>query len=238
MKLDYIHLRERVYQVLRREIVENRISPGTKLKEVELADRLGVSRTPVREAINMLGQDGLVEIVPRHGVFVKDLQVGDLRGIFEVREVLEGLAARLATRNDTHKLASRLSRLYEGIGEKDFANLERMSQLNRKFHDLLIGACENERLISILNNLHDALFLARLRAIPTAERARVSYEEHLQIIKAVEDKEPDIAETLVRNHIHQAALDRLGRLDKSPPKAAKKPRGRSADLLFLGGRTH
>lgn len=236
MRLDYIHLRERVYQVLRREIVENRIGPGTKLKEVELAEHLGVSRTPVREAINMLGQDGLVEIVPRHGVFVKDLQAGDLRGIFEIREVLEGLAARLATRNDHQKLGLRLSRLYEGIGEKDFPNLERMSLLNRKFHDLLIASCQNERLVSILNNLHDALFLARIRTLPNADRARVSYSEHLQIIKAVKENDAEAAEILLRNHIRRAALDRLERMVGSVPQSSEKTRNPSENLLLFGGK--
>lgn len=236
MRLDYTHLRERVYQLLKREILESRITPGTKLKELELASRLGVSRTPVREAIQMLGQDGLVEVVPRYGVFVKDLRVADLKGIFEIREVLEGLAARLATQSENRKLAQKLSKLYEGIEKKDFANLERMSQLNRKFHDILISASGNEKLVSILNNLHDALFLAQIRTLPSEERARISYNEHLAIIKAVEENKPETAEALLHGHIHRAAMLRLEEPGSSTPKTERKPADRSLRLLSSPGR--
>lgn len=206
--LDHPNLPTRAYEVIKRKIVNGEITPGTKLQEDRLAEELGISRTPVREALSRLAQEGLVEIIPRRGRYVVDLSLPDIIHLLEIREALEGMAARLATANITREALARMRAYFEGRGKeirrKDF---EGYLQADMDFHDLLMKTSGNERLVQLMSTLYDHIQMLRLRSVVLPGRAEASLREHLSIIEALEKEDPDLAEERVREHIRNVKAD-------------------------------
>ena len=196
------NLKEAVYQRLKESIVRGEISPGSKLVETQISQKLGVSRTPLREAISRLGQEGLLEVIPRHGTFVRKQSVNEILESLEIREALEGLAARLAARHATPEIVQKMKSCFSDFSPKNVEkSIKEYAQQNVRFHHLVIQASQNRRLIGLIRNLFDQMDMVRLHTIVLPGRARNSLAEHREIIRLIEKKKGDLAEKLLRFHI-------------------------------------
>lgn len=196
------NLKEAVYQRLKKSIIRGKVLPGSKLVETQIAQRLGVSRTPLREAINRLEQNGFVEIFPRRGAFVKKHSLQEILEHLELREVLEGLAGRLAARHAKPEIIKEMKDCFRGFTPGNVERfIESYSHRNVCFHNLIIQACQNRKLISIIRNLYDQMDMVRLHTIVLPGRAKKSLAEHRTILQFVEKRQGDLAETHLRAHI-------------------------------------
>ena len=199
---------ERAYQQLRAAIQAGQLSPGTRLREVELAESLGLSRTPVREALSRLESEGLVVNEPNRGMMVTQLDASMVSELYVMREVLEGTAAALAARHATDVEIS----LLRDIVERDLAmadDPDRLAANNRLFHETLHRCAHNRYLLKTLRSLHESMALLGRTTLAVPGRARVSYEEHLALVEALEKRDPALAEQITRRHIQQAYKVRL-----------------------------
>ena len=151
---EYLPLRDLVFNTLRQAILKGELKPGERLMEIQLAEELGVSRTPVREAIRKLELEGYVIMMPRRGTYVANLSIRDINEVFEIRTSLESLSNGLAAERITNEELEQLQRLLVEIGNDIEKNdMEKIVEVDTKFHDLLYQASRNQRLIGIISNL-------------------------------------------------------------------------------------
>jgi DNA-binding GntR family transcriptional regulator len=199
-----LSLGSQAYQELKRIILEGQVSPGAKLNEVELARALGISRTPIREAINRLEKESLVEIFPQRGAFVVQFTEKDVYELFLIRENLEGLAARLAAERITPASLIKLEACVEGFQEpfRD-RDIQRYSREDLKFHQTIILLSDARRLIQLVSSLHDHIRMFRLTTRGLSDRMKASLADHRQIIEALGKKSPDEAEQKMRQHLQR-----------------------------------
>ena len=187
---------------MKESIVRGEIAAGTKLAETRLAQKLGVSRTPLREAINRLEQDGFVEIIPRRGAYVKKHSLQGILENLELREVLEGLAVRLASRHATPEMIRKMKACFQRFSERNVeGSISSYAHQNIRFHNLIIQASQNQKLIAIIRNLFDQMDMVRLHTIVLPGRARKSLSEHSAIIRYIEKGQAQKAEKNLRVHI-------------------------------------
>lgn len=206
VKLDnYKPLREIVFEHLREAIIGGNLRPGERLMEMQLAEEMGVSRTPVREAIRKLELEGLVIMVPRRGAYVSDLSIKDVAETYEIRAALEALAAGLAAERITADESEELERILVSIGQCIANNdLERSIELDEQFHNVLYRASKNERLVQIINNLREQIQRFRATSLGTPGRLEAVFSEHTKIAEAISDRNAALAERLAMEHIENA----------------------------------
>ncbi len=198
-------LREEVYNILRQAIADGRLEAGTRLVETEVAEQLGVSRTPVREAIRMLESEGLVGFIPRKGYVVCDFSAEEVEEIFGIRQVLEGYAGRLATVRISTAQLEQLQEIYERSVqclEQNSATL--LCQLNTEFHDLVIASSQNRRLIELIDSLRHALLSYRLATLNDPSERQRAVAGHKAILEALWRKDPAAVEELIKKHVAQS----------------------------------
>jgi GntR family transcriptional regulator, rspAB operon transcriptional repressor len=202
-----------VYEQLKTAIVELRIPPGAPLREAEIAQGLSVSKTPVREALGRLEQDGLVTLNSFRSALVTEYTARDLQEIYELREIIEVAAARAAAESmsdkglaDLGRIASECARLTAEGGGGDAPELV---QLISEFDTVLYGEVRNRRIRAILDNL--AAHLARIGRLTTEIPGRIdaSVREHAQIYEAIERRDPENASRFMREHIRSVRDDQL-----------------------------
>jgi DNA-binding GntR family transcriptional regulator len=188
------------YSRLKDAITGGEYPSGAALFEVHLAEKLGMSRTPVREALQILARDGLVEIVPNRGYFVPRLSIEDLRELYELREALEGAAARCATLRMTDADIAELERLYEQYEQAQ--DWEAWVQIGTEFHSRIVSCAGNLRLAAILDSLKAQIRMTRQTALRYVEgRRNESIYEHRAILNAIKERDPDQAEQQARAHV-------------------------------------
>ena len=191
-------LKGEVYKIIKEGIIHREFLPGTQLKESDLVQKLGVSRTPIREALNQLSKEGIIEIFPRKGAFVRNCSREEVIEILILREVLEGVAARLATSRMNEGRVKKLESLFERYrkGSIDYA------EADEAFHNEIIGASGSTRLVELIGNLKDSLQMLDMRTVSFRypERIKESLSEHLKIMKAFKARNMVLAERLTREH--------------------------------------
>jgi DNA-binding GntR family transcriptional regulator len=206
IRLDsYQPLREVVCETLRAAIVEGVLNPGERLMEIQLAEELGVSRTPVREAIRKLELEGFVVMVPRRGTYVADLSIRDVNEVYEVRTALDILAAGLAAERITEEELEQMERILVQIGNDiERGNMEAIVDADGQFHDILYQASRNDRLVGIINNLREQL--TRFRSISMAYPGRLknTLEEHSRLVEAIAMRDVELAKRLAAEHMENA----------------------------------
>jgi len=216
IRLDsYKPLREVVSETLREAIVNSVLKPGERLMEIQLAEELGVSRTPVREAIRKLELEGFVIMIPRRGTYVADLSIKDINEVFEIRTALDVLAAGLAAERITDDELEVMERILVQIGEYiDQNELEPIVDLDSQFHDILYKACRNDRLVGIINNLREQF--TRFRTISMAFPGRIqnTLEEHSRLVEAIAARDVDLAQQLAREHMENSEQTLLMDINK------------------------
>jgi DNA-binding GntR family transcriptional regulator len=195
--------KDRVFDELKKAIINNTLLPGTKLKEEDIARTLGVSRTPVREAINRLALEGFVKLIPQRGAYVATATQKDVEEIFLLRESLEGLAARLAAPRITDAIMEKLKTCLQGFSEiEDELELFHLhSKKNAILHQTILQASGSERLLRIASDLFDYSQSFLLSPVGFAQRFRVYQAQHHEIIAALQARNSTLAEELMSAHI-------------------------------------
>ncbi|MQA82705.1 MAG: FCD domain-containing protein [Streptosporangiales bacterium] len=207
-------LREAVHQGLRDAILHGRYRPNQRLVELELAEELNASRTPVREALQRLGSEGLIVRV-RRGWAVREFSKSEIRQIYEVRLALEGYAARLAAERASDRELDEIGALIDEQLRAQAADViprDLLVQVNDRFHDCIVAASGNERLVESIRHSRTYYFNYRLAALYSDGQAVASLDEHVAIAAAVRRRAGDKAELLTREHITSAVeliVDRL-----------------------------
>lgn len=203
IKLDqYKPLREVVFETIRNAIISGSLKPGERLMEVQMAERLGVSRTPIREAIRKLELEGLIIMLPRKGAFVADLSVKDLTEVLEIRAALEGLAAGLAVTRISEAEIEELEIItlkFNKAIESD--NVEELIALDIQFHEALFKATRNERLVQLNSNLREQVQRFREMYLKKANRSKETAKEHNDLLEAISSRDIGKAEKLARKHV-------------------------------------
>lgn len=176
-----------------------------ELREVSIGEELGVSRTPVREALRQLELEGLVTIVPNKGAYVTGITPQDVHDIYKIRSLLEGLCARWATEHITGRQIEELEEIILlsefHLRRRSTEQAEQVSELDGKFHKVLYEASNSRILEHVLSDFHKYVQMARMMSVGAKDRAERSIEEHRDILKAIKDKDPDKAERLANQHI-------------------------------------
>lgn len=196
-------LREMVFDVLMEAIISGQLPPGERLMEVQLAEEMGVSRTPVREAIRRLELEGFVVMIPRKGAYVAGLSIKDIVNIFEIRTALEQLAVTLAAERMTPEDLETLERLLVELAETvKEADVEAWTELDKKFHHLIYEYSRNERLIQMMDNIMEQINRYRVISLSNLEVRQHSVEEHKRIVEGMAERDIDAARKAAADHIN------------------------------------
>ncbi len=195
-------LREIVYEELKRQIMVGEIAPGTRMMEVDLADEMGVSRTPVREAIRKLEKEGLVTIEPRRGAYASDISAKDMVDVLEVRQDLEGMAAGLAaqkiTEGDILQLKDMTRRYKEAVEAGD---IEEIIKQDEDFHKFIVGLSDNKTLIKMVSQVQELALRFRYIYYDDFSRFKNQPLEHQEIVEAIMSGDANSARRFAEVHI-------------------------------------
>ena len=199
---EYLPLRDVVFNTLRDAILKGELEPGERLMEIQLAERLGVSRTPIREAIRKLELEGLVLMIPRKGAEVAKISEKSLRDVLEVRRSLEELAAELACqRMDAEALKDLEDAQKAFIQAVESGETMTMAEADEHFHDVIYMGTDNTRLVQILNNLREQMYRYRVEYLKNNEVYEQLLEEHEFLIQAVIKHDKAQAKDIICRHI-------------------------------------
>ena len=209
----FLPLRDVVFNTLRQAILRGELKPGERLMEIRLANQLGVSRTPIREAIRMLELEGLVIMIPRKGAQVAQITEKDLNDVLEVRLGLEELATRFACeriRSEALGDLYRASRKFESLLETD--DLQALAKADVEFHDIIYQATDNARLVQLLNNLREQMYRYRIEYLKKKECYPQLLAEHQAIITSIEGHDKQKATEITGQHINNQVDTVVGTL--------------------------
>ena len=199
---EYLPLRDVVFNTLRQAILKGELNPGERLMEIALAEKLGVSRTPIREAMRKLELEGLVVMIPRRGAQVANITEKDLNDVLEVRIALENVAIEKAC---TRMSEEDMGRLW--LAAKEFertmaeGNLVRLAEADVEFHEIIYRASDNKRLNQVLNNLREQIYRYRVEYLKEEETRNVLVKEHEELTKAIRERDVKKAQEISFRHI-------------------------------------
>lgn len=205
---EYLPLREVVFNNLRDAILKGELKPGERLLENQLADKLGVSRTPVREALRMLEQENLVALVPRKGAQVLDLSAIDIKNVLEIRNALEVVGIKHACKNMPAEKLNELKE-YNKLFEKAFddKDYEAVAKADEKFHDIIFASANNDKLVQIIGNMRAQVYRYRMAYLKVFETRTAVMNHHRGIIEAIENHLEEEGTRVMTDHIeHQAQV--------------------------------
>lgn len=195
-------LRDVVFNTLRQAILTGELEPGERLMELHLADRLGVSRTPVREAIRRLELEGLVTMIPRRGAVVARITEKGMSDVLEVRRTLDALCAELACDRITEENLTRLQKACSHFEQCVAAgNVKKIAQADVDLHDIIVQATGNQRLIQMVNNLSEQMYRYRFEYIKDSTQHETLMKEHRIIYESIVNKDRDTAAAAAKLHI-------------------------------------
>lgn len=204
---EYLPLRDIVFQTLRKAILSGELEPGERLMEIQLGEKLGVSRTPIREAIRKLELEGLVVMVPRKGAQVAQFTEKDIQDVLEVREALESLAAKIACKRMDDRS---FLKLQLAITEYDYAardkDIETMIEKDVEFHETIFNATQNDKLIQLFNNLKEQVHRYRVAYLKNTGESELVHSEHLELLEALKKRDEVLAQSIASKHIQTQCL--------------------------------
>ena len=202
----YLPLRDVVFQTLRGAILKGDLKPGERLMELQLASKLGVSRTPIREAIRMLEQEGLAVTIPRKGAEVAKMTEKDMEDVLQIRLSLEALTVRLSCENITPAALQELKVAMEDFEEKTKSSqFVEMAKADVKFHEILYKASNNPKLQQLLSNLREQMYRYRVEYLKDDGIYPRLIEEHQKMYDALKAKDQELAVSYVEKHLHNQA---------------------------------
>jgi DNA-binding GntR family transcriptional regulator len=210
LKLDmneYLPLRDVVFKTLREAILRGELKPGERLMELQLASKLGVSRTPIREAIRMLEQEGLAVTIPRRGAEVARMTLKDMEDVLEIREALDELAVQVACTRITQEQLDRLRKVKEEFELcTRGSDVKKIAQADVAFHDVIYEATGNPKLVSMLSNLREQIYRYRVEYLKDSRNYPVLIREHETILEALRLRDKEQATAAMQEHVaNQAA---------------------------------
>ena len=209
----YLPLRDVVFQTLRQAILKGELQPGERLMEIKLAESLGVSRTPIREAIRKLELEGLVVMIPRKGAAVANITEKDTKDVLEVRRTLEMFAVEVACDRITEEQLVQLKEAAKAFeASKGSMDLIRIAETDMNFHEIIYEATQNERLVQMLNNLRENMYRYRIEYLKDPNYYDSLVKEHQQILDAIEAKNKELAGICMRDHIDNQQLAVISKL--------------------------
>jgi DNA-binding GntR family transcriptional regulator len=202
----YLPLRDVVFNTLREAILKGDLQPGERLMELQLAAKLGVSRTPIREAIRMLEQEGLAVTMPRKGAEVAKMTLKDMEDVLEIREALDELAVQLACVKISEEQLARL------IGVKELfesstrtGDVKMIAEADVRFHDVIYEATDNPKLVTMLNNLREQVYRYRVEYIKNPENYPTLIAEHESIVEGLKQRDKTAATLAMHEHVENQA---------------------------------
>lgn len=218
VKMDaFLPLRDVVFNTLRQAILTGELKPGERLMEIHLANKLGVSRTPIREAIRKLELEGLVTMIPRRGAEVAQITEKSMNDVLEIRRAMDALCVELAcdriSEEELEKLKNACDYFEKAVRSKD---AKKIAQADVELHDIIVQATGNQRLIQLVNNLSEQMYRYRYEYIKDASQHERLIEEHRIIYESIVKKDKETASQAARMHIdnQEKAIIRQIRLDR------------------------
>lgn len=203
---EYLPLRDVVFNTLRKAILRGELKPGERLMEIQLANKLGVSRTPIREAIRKLELEGLVLMIPRKGAEVAQITEKNMQDVLEVRKALEELSVQLACERITPAQVEEMKMAAEDFRKVlKSGDVTKIAEADVKFHDIIFAATNNQRLITLLNNLREQMYRFRVEYLKQKECYPQLLEEHDKLIALISGGEVEEACELMGCHIDNQA---------------------------------
>lgn len=192
-------LREKILETIREAILKGNLKPGEKVAEPELAERFGISRTPIREAFRQLESEGYLTVIPRKGAVVAALSERDIQEFYAIKSILEGYAAALAAEKLTDKELEKL----EGVNQKlrtlaGEGDVKAFFRIHNEFHEIFLKAADNNKLYELIHQLGMKFSRLRMASLSVAGRMEISVEEHEKLLDAFRRKDGDAAENLVK----------------------------------------
>ncbi len=199
-------LRGRVFHKIREDILKGRYQQNEAMKELQISKELGVSRTPVREALRQLELEGLVTIIPNKGAVVSGINARDIGDIFAIRTVIEGLSAQWAAENISNEQLDELEEIVY-LSEYHFkkGHIDQLYELDNKFHEMLYEASNSKILRHVLSDFHHYVQRVRKTSLSAPERAEKSIQEHKAILEALRNKDGDAAKSLTNVHVENTS---------------------------------
>lgn len=224
---EYLPLRDVVFNTLRQAILKGELAPGERLMEIQLAEKLGVSRTPIREAIRKLELEGLVLMIPRKGAEVAKISEKSLRDVLEVRRSLEELAIELACQRMSEGEILELQKVQDefrnAIGRGDAMII---AETDEHFHDIIYQSTRNDKLVQMLNNLREQMYRYRLEYIKDEDKRQVLLVEHDHILAALKVRNIAEAKNAAREHIDNQEITVSRNIKEQEQEQAANGRGR------------
>lgn len=209
-------LEEKVYLSLEEQIISQKLRPGESVTEMKLSRELGVSRTPVREALQRLDREGLIKLIPNKGAVVLGISEQDLIDIYKIRMRLEGLAARIAAEKRDEALCHELG---DNVDLTGFymakGDIEKVKNLDSEFHDIIYRCCESRMLGKTLSELHRYIASYRKLSLAVSGRIDRSLAEHKEIYDAIAGGNADAADELMSKHVERALENLLKIINKN-----------------------
>ena len=197
----HLTLREKILEHIRDAIISGSLKAGSRVSEPELADRYGISRTPIREAFRQLESEGYLTVIPRRGAVVSEFSQKDVEDFYAIKSILEGYAARQAcnrlTDRELDKLQANNVRLSELAEQNDIKTFFR---IHNDFHDMFIKAADNEKLRELITGVETRFQRLRFMSLSLPGRMKISVQEHGKIIEAFRRRDAETAEMLVRKN--------------------------------------
>jgi len=207
---DYELLSQKVYRILKVRIIKEEFKQGEKLLEKNIAEQLGVSRTPVREALRELAAEGFVEITPNQGIIINNVSFGEIWDILQIRGVLEGLAAKIAAKKLSTDKINKFNKIIDQMkycvsnNSNSKEDILKFSRLDSEFHDLILSICRNRWLTQILHNLKSRIEKFRIRSFSVPGTFSKSLKEHCKMLDALKKGDSKLAEKLSKIHMENA----------------------------------
>jgi DNA-binding GntR family transcriptional regulator len=209
-------LEEKVYISLEEQIISQKLRPGESVTEMKLSRELGVSRTPVREALQRLDREGLIKLIPNKGAVVLGISEQDLIDIYKIRMRLEGLAARIAAEKKDEQFCRALG---DNVDLTEFymtkGDIEKVKNLDSEFHDIIYRCCESRMLGKTLSELHRYIASYRKLSLAVSGRIDRSLAEHKEIYDAIASGNADAADELMSKHVERALENLLKIINKN-----------------------
>ena len=214
----YLPLRDVVFNTLREAILKGELKPGERLMELQLAAKLGVSRTPIREAIRMLEQEGLAVTIPRKGAEVAKMTEKDMEDVLQIREALDELAAKIACEQiSEEQLEELVATMHEFEESTKTDNVKKIAEADVKFHDIIYQSTGNPKLVNMLNNLREQMYRYRVEYLKDVESRKTLVEEHYAVYRALKARNQQQAVKDICIHIvnqQNAILRSLEQMNK------------------------
>ena len=203
----YLPLRDVVFNTLREAILKGELQPGERLMELQLASKLGVSRTPIREAIRMLEQEGLAVTMPRKGAEVARMTLKDMEDVLEVREALDELAAIIACAKITDEQLENLKSIRDEFKKSlDSGDVKKIAEEDVRFHDAIYEATDNAKLIALTNNIREQMYRYRVEYLKDQNNYPILIAEHDAIVNALEQRDKEMVTAEMHTHVVNQAV--------------------------------